>query len=44
MRRIVEKIAPRLGVLPVDKDAPEISRNLILNLRIGEEGDGSAAL
>ena len=44
MRRIVEKIAPRLGVLPVDKDAPEISRNLILDLRIGEEGDGHAAL
>ena len=44
MRRIVEQIAPRLGILPVDKDAPEISRNLILDLRIGEEGDGRAAL
>ena len=37
VREIVEKIAPKLGVLPVDETAPEIRQNLVTDIRIGEE-------
>ena len=43
IRQIVEQIAPKLGVLPVDETAPEIRQNLVPNIRIGKE-DSSEAL
>ena len=44
IRQIVEQIAPKLGVLPVDESAPEIRQNLVPNIRIGNEEKTSAAL
>ncbi|MGC6537207.1 MAG: peptidoglycan D,D-transpeptidase FtsI family protein [Candidatus Puniceispirillaceae bacterium] len=44
IRRIVEQIAPKLGIYPVDENAPEIRQNLIPGLQIGKEDSKSAAL
>lgn len=44
IRKIVEQIAPKLGVLPVDETAPEIRQNLVPNIRIGKEEGKNAAL
>ena len=44
IRQIVEQIAPKLGVLPVDENAPEIRQNLVPNIRIGKEEKTRAAL
>ena len=44
IRQIVEQIAPKLGVLPVDETAPEIRQNLVPNIRIGKEEKTRAAL
>ncbi len=44
IRKIVEQIAPKLGILPVDENAPEIRQNLVPNIRIGKEEGTSAAL
>ena len=44
IRKIVEQIAPKLGVLPVDEDAPEIRQNLVPNIRIGKQEGNRAAL
>ena len=44
IRQIVEQIAPKLGVLPVDETAPEIRQNLVPNIRFGTEEKKRAAL
>ena len=44
IRKIVEQIAPKLGVLPVDENAPEIRQNLVPNIRIGKQESKNAAL
>ena len=44
IRQIVEQIAPKLGVLPVDESAPEIRQNLLPNIKIGKEDPKNAAL
>ena len=35
--RIVEQIAPMLGVLPVDEKSPSIRQKMLLNFKIGNE-------
>ena len=44
VRRVVEKVAPKLGILPVDNDADDVKQNLIQDIKIGEEEKRHAAL
>ena len=43
IRQIVEQIAPKLGVLPVDETSPEIRQNLLQNIKIGTSDGGTSA-
>jgi len=37
VRRIVEQVAPMLGVLPVDEQSPSIRQKLMLDFKIGNK-------